>query len=80
MIIFINDYFVDPIVTHHFETTHSISIPIANSKKLILDPINLPHILMFCSYLIVLQLNILILVFLININMKIFENKIKRNR
>jgi len=80
MVIFIYGYFVGLIVTHHFKATYSISTLMLNSKELILRPTNLPHILIFYSYLIVLQLNILILVFLININTKIFENKIKRNR
>jgi len=59
MVISINDYFVDPIVTHHFKITHLFFSLMVNSKQPILGPATLPHILILYSCLILLQLKVL---------------------
>jgi len=57
-----NDYFVGSILTHHLKATYLFLVLVVNSKKFILIPqnINLHKKLTFYSYLILLQLKILI--------------------
>jgi len=54
MVISTNSYPVDPIVTHHFETTYLFLTPTINYKQLILCPTTLPHKLILYSCLILL--------------------------
>lgn len=53
-----NNYFVSYIMSNHFEITHTFFTPMINSKKLILGPIILPHILIFYSHLSFIRLKL----------------------